>query len=162
MRRPNLIRFSRPALFAAATLTVLLSCDENLPTGPDEFAARLEIGVTSDTIIVGDSSKAQARAIGPNNVLISDLTFNWTTSSATTLGLASSDPATGRTRTLVALKPGLSAVTLTLPDKRFTTNPTTRPTTVVVGGVKVLSSRDSTLSAVNDTGFAIATSLVKN
>ena len=152
----------RSALVAATTLTVVVSCDENLPTGPDAFAARLEIGVTSDTIIVGDSSKAQARAIGPNNVLISDLTFSWTSSSATTLGLASTDPATGRTRTLVALKPGLSAVTLTLPDKRFTTNPTTRPTTVVVGGVKVLSSRDSTLSAVNDTGFAIATSLVKN
>ena len=162
MRRSQTIRMGRPALFAAAALTVLLSCDENLPTGPDAFAARLEIGVTSDTIIVGDSSKAQARAIGPNNVLISDLTFNWTTSSSTILALGSADAAAGRTRTLVAVKAGLSNLTLTLPDKRFTTNPTTRITTVVVGGVKVLSSRDTTLSAVNDTGFAIATSLVKN
>src|SRR6476620_382242 len=98
MRRPNLIRFSRPALFAAATLTVLLSCEENLPSGPDAFTARLEIGVTSDTIVVGDSSKAQARAIGPNGVLISDLTFNWTTGTSSIIGLASSDAAAARTR----------------------------------------------------------------
>jgi hypothetical protein len=148
-------------MFAVATLTVLLSCNENLPTGPDAFSARLEIGVTSDTIIVGDSSKAQARAIGPNNVVISGLTFNWTSSSATTLGLASSDEANGRTRTLVAVKPGQSVVTLALPDKRFTTTAATRNETIVVGGVKVLSSRDTTLTAVNDTAVAIATSLVK-
>ena len=162
MRRSRTIRLGRPALFAAAALTILLSCEENLPTGPDAFAAKLEIGVTSDTIIVGDSSKAQARAIGTNSVLISDLTFNWTTSSSTILALGSADAAAGRTRTLVAVRPGLSNLTLTLPDKRFTTNPTTRITTVVVGGVKVLSTHDSTLTAVNDTGFAIATSLVKN
>ena len=162
MRRPNLIGFSRPALVAAATLTVLLSCEENLPTGPDAFVARLEIGVTSDTIIVGDSSKAQARAIGPNGVLISGLTFNWATASSAILGLAASDAAEARTRTLVAIKPGQSVVTLSLPDKRFTTTATTRVETVVVGGVKVLSTHDSTLTAVNDTGFAIATSLVKN
>ena len=162
MRRPNLIRISRPALFAAATLTVLLSCDENLPSGPDAFAVRLEIGVTSDTIIAGDSSKAQARAIGPNGGLISDLTFNWTTSSPATLALASSDQPAGRTRTLIAVKPGQSVVTLALPDERFTTTNATRNATVVVAGVKVLSSHDSTLTAVNDTGFAIATSLVKN
>ena len=162
MRRSQVIRLGRPALFAAATLTVLFSCTENLPTGPDAFAARLEIGVTSDTIIVGDSSKAQARAIGPNNVLISDLNFNWTTSSSATLALGSADAAPGRTRTLVAVKPGLSVVTLSLPDKRFTTTNVTRTQTVVVGGVKVLSTHDSTLTAVNDTGFAIATSLVKN
>src|SRR4051812_1392598 len=158
MLRSNMTRL---ALFGAATLTVLVSCNENLPTGPDTFAARLEIGVTSDTIVVGDSSKAQARAVGQNNVLISGLNFNWTTSSAATLGLASSDEASARTRTLIAVKPGLSLVTLTLPDKRFTTTNATRNETVVVGGVKVLSSRDSTLSAINDTGFAIATSLVK-
>ena len=162
MRRSSVIRWGRPAVFAAATLTVLLSCDENLPSGPDAFTARLEIGVTSDTIVVGDSSKAQARAIGPNNVLISDLKFNWTTSSSATLGLGSADDASGHTRTLVAVKPGLSSVTLTLPDRRFTATSATRNETVVVGGVKVLSTHDSTLSAINDTAVAIATSLVKN
>ena len=159
---PNVIRWLRPAVLSATVLTVLLSCDENLPSGPDAFNVRLEIGVTSDTIIVGDSSKAQARAIGPNNVLISNLTFNWQSSVPATLGLAASDEAAARTRTLVAIKPGQSVVTLTLPDKRFTTSPITRIETIVVGGVKVLSTHDSTLTAVNDTGFAIATSLVKN
>jgi hypothetical protein len=161
MHHRQLLRWSRPAMFAAATLAVLLSCEENLPTGPDAFTARLEIGVTSDTIVVGDSSKAQARAVGPNGVLISDLTFSWTTSNGATLGLASSDEASARTRTLVAIKPGQSVVTLSLPDKRFTTTSATRNETVVVGGVKVLSTRDSTLTAINDTGTAIATSLVK-
>lgn len=159
---PNVIRALRPVVFSAATLVVLISCEENLPTGPDAFNARLEIGVTSDTIIVGDSSKAQARAIGPNNVLISNLTFGWQTSVPATVGLAASDAANGQTRTLVAIKPGQSVVTLSLPDKRFTTDNTTRTETAVVGGVKVLSTHDSTLTAVNDTGFAIATSLVKN
>ena len=162
MRRPNVIGWSRPAMFVAVALTVLVSCDENLPTGPDSFAAHLEIGVTSDTIVVGDSSKVQARAFGPSGVLISDLTFNWTSSSTGTLGLASADPANGHTRTLIGVKPGQAVITLALPDKRFTTDNATRNQTVVVGGVKVLSSRDTTLSAVNDTGFAIATSLVKN
>ena len=155
------MRWSRLALFGVGTLTVLLSCDEHLPSGPDAFTARLEIGVTSDTIIVGDSSKAQARAIGPNNVLISDLTYTWQTSSAATLGLASSDQANGRTRTLVAIKPGQSVVTLALPDKRFTTTNATRTQTVVVAGVNVLSSHDSILTAINDTARAIATSLIK-
>ena len=160
--RANVIRWSRPTLLVAATLTVLLSCNENLPSGPDAFPARLEIGVTSDTIVVGDSSKAQARAIGPNGVLVSGLSFNWTTSSSATLGLASSDSANARTRTLVGVKAGQSVITLTLPDKRFVTTSATRNQTVVVGGVKVLSSRDTTLSALSDTGFAIATSLVKS
>src|SRR5262245_40866596 len=162
MSRISMTRWSRPTIFAAATLTVLLSCDENLPSGPDTFAARLEICVTSDTIIVGDSSKAQARAIGPNGGVISDLTFSWTTSSPAILSLASSDQATGRTRTLIGVKAGPSTVTLALPDERFTTTNATRNATVVVAGVKVLSSRDSTLTAVNDPGFAIATSVVKN
>jgi hypothetical protein len=159
--RQNMIRWTRPAMFAAVGL-VLLSCDENLPSGPDTFPARLEIGVTSDTIVVGDSSKAQARAIGPNGGLISGLTFNWTTSSSATLGLASSDSANARTRTLVGVKAGQSALILTLPDERFVTTSATRNETVVVGGVKVLSSRDTTLSAINDTARAIATSLVKS
>ncbi len=158
----NVIRLSRPAMFAAAAVTVLLSCDENLPSGPDAFSARLEIGVVSDTIVVGDSGKAQARAIGPNGVLVSGLTFNWTTSSSATLGLASSDSASARTRTLVGVRAGQSVLTLTLPDKRFVTTGATRNETVVVGGVKVLSSRDTTLSAINDTAFAIAASLVKS
>lgn len=160
--RHHMTRWSRQAMLAAAALSILLSCDENLPSGPDTFSARLEIAVTSDTIVVGDSSKAQARAIGPNGGLISGLTFSWTTSSSTTLGLASSDPANARTRTLVGVKAGQSIVTLSLPDERFVTTNATRNETVVVGGVKVLSSRDTTLSAINDTGFAIATSLVKS
>jgi hypothetical protein len=162
MRRSPLIRWSRPALFAAATLAVLLSCDENLPSGPDTFAVRLEIGSASDTLVVGDSSKVQARAIGPNGGLITNLTFAWTSSNTTALGLAASDAANGQTRTLVAIKPGVSVVTLALPDERFTTTNATRNATVVVGGVKVLSSHDSTLTSINDTATAIATSLVKN
>ena len=162
MRRLNVTGWSRPAMFVAVALTVLVSCEENLPTGPDTFSARLEIGVTSDTIVVGDSSKVQARAIGPSGVLISDLTFNWTSSSAGTLGLASSDSANGRTRTLIGVKAGQAVITLALPDKRFATANATRSQTVVVAGVKVLSSRDTTLSAINDTGVAIATSLVKS
>src|SRR5689334_347386 len=158
MPRSDVNRWLRPAMVPVACLAVLLSCDENLPTGPDAFAARLEIGVTSDTIIVGDSSKAQARALGPSNVLISGLTFNWTSSSPATLGLASSDDAAARTRTLVAVRAGQSVLTLALPDKRFTATNATRNETVVVAGVKVLSSRDSTLSAVNDTAAAIAIS----
>ncbi|MGE5100446.1 MAG: invasin domain 3-containing protein, partial [Deltaproteobacteria bacterium] len=72
----------------------------------------------------------------------------------------SPDATSGRAKIFIGNKPGQSVVTLSLPDPRFATTSATRTQTVVVAGVRMLSTRDSTLTAINDTAFAIATSLV--
>jgi hypothetical protein len=45
-----------------ASLFTALSCSENLPNGPNTFAATIKIVVPHDTLVVGDSSSAQAIA----------------------------------------------------------------------------------------------------
>ena len=144
---------------------MIASCSENLPSGPEQFVAQLKIAVPHDTLVVGDSSTAQAQAFDEAGFAVSGLTFDWASASNAILGLAAAasgsvEQTSGRTQILVGNRPGQSVVTLTLPDSRFTTTAATRTQTVVVAGVRVLSTRDSTLTAVNDTGFAIATSLV--
>ena len=156
---------------AAAVLSVcmlagaVVSCSENLPSGPEQFVAQLKIAVPHDTLVVGDSSTAQAQAIDEAGFQVSGLTFDWASATNSILEVAtpasgSADATSGRTKLFIGNKPGQSVVTLSLPDSRFTTTNATRTQTVVVAGVRVLSTRDSTLTAINDTGFAIATSLV--
>lgn len=164
MRELRSLRVVATALaFVGAGLVV--SCNENLPSGPERFVAQLKIAVPHDTLVVGDSSTAQAQAFDEAGFEVSGLTFGWSSANTAILGLAAgassdSNAASGRTQIFVGSKPGQSVVTLTLPDTRFTTTNATRAQTVVVAGVRVLSTHDSTLTAVNDTAIAVATSLV--
>ena len=155
----------RSLCFAAAIL-VGASCTENLPNGPDTFGATIKIVVPHDTIVVGDSSTAQAQALDPSGRAILALKYTWTSAAPTIVDFAT--PATenvevteGRTKTMVGKFPGKSLVTLALPDSRFVTTNTSRNQTVVVGGVRILSTHDSTLTSVNDTVRAIAAGLVR-
>ena len=156
-------RRTRVALLTFASLFAVMSCDENLPNGPDRFPAQLKIVVPRDTIVVGDSARAQAQALDGNGNSISGLTFTWTTANANIVSLGqptdAAEERAGRLQALIAARAGQAVVTLALPDTRFTTTNVTRTVTSVVAGVRVLSTHDSTLTAVNDTAFAIATSV---
>jgi hypothetical protein len=166
MMRPSMSLTGRTrfVLPVAALLASALSCKENLPSGPDTFPVTIKIGVSHDTIVVGDSSIVQAVATDGSGRTIQSLSFAWTSADSTIVGFATPAPtpdgSSGRTRTLVGRRGGRSIVTLALPDSRFAVANAPRTETVVVGGVRVLSTRDSTLTAVNDTGFAIAAGLV--
>jgi hypothetical protein len=149
-----------------APLFFALSCSENLPNGPNTFAATIKIGVAHDTLVVGDSSAVQAIATDAAGNTIQSLSFAWTSADSTIVGFAApaatADGSSGRTRTLIGKRSGRAVVTLTLPDPRFVTANAPRTETVVVGGVRILSTHDSTLTAVNDTAFAIAAALVRS
>jgi hypothetical protein len=155
------------AALAATGLGIFAaSCTENLPQGPGTFAATVKIVVPHDTVVVGDSSSAQAQALDGSGNVIQGLTFKWTSAdeSAVALGAAATsndDAVKGRTQTFIAKKPGRAVVTLSLTDSRFVTTNATRTETAVVGGVRILTTHDSTLSAVSDTVMAIASGLVK-
>ena len=157
-------RRTRFVLPATALLVSALSCKENLPSGPDTFPVTIKIGVAHDTIVVGDSSVVQAVATDGSGRTIQSLSFDWTSADSTIVGFATPastpDGSSGRARTLIGRHGGKATVTLSLPDSRFAVANAPRTETVVVGGVRVLSTRDSTLTAVNDTGFAIAAGLV--
>ncbi len=149
---------------ACAALFVVVSCNENLPNGPQTFVAQLRIAVPHDTLVVGDSNVAQAQALDASGNQIESLAFTWTSADSSTVGFASpgaSDTSNGRTRRLIGQRTGRSGVTIALPDPRFVSSPATRMETVVVGGVRVLTAHDSTLSAINDTGVAVAAGLVR-
>lgn len=165
MRTLRVVRPAANALSALAIAGLVASCNENLPSGPERFVAQLKIAVPHDTLVVGDSSSARAQAFDEAGFQVSGLAFDWATADNSILGVVtpasgSDDAASGRTKTFVGNKPGQSVVTLSLPDARFTATNATRTQTVVVAGVRVLSTHDSTLSAVNDTAVAIATSIV--
>ena len=153
----------RRAFSLWAALGMVVSCTENLPTGPDNFGVQLSIVVPHDTLVVGDSSVAQARATDGSGHQIQSLSFVWGSADSATLGLAfgsTADGTSGRQRIFVGRKTGRSSVSLTLSDQRFVTTPAVRNETVVLGGVRVLTAHDSTLTAINDTAVAVAAGLV--
>ena len=169
MRELSFARRLRPrrlwVVVSATASIVALSCTENLPSGPATFGARIQIVLSHDTLVVGDSSTAQAQAIDSQGHVIQSLSFNWRSGDSTLLGLATLSPATpdassGRAKRLVGLRTGRSVVTLSLPDPRFVVTDASRTETVVVDGVRVLTTRDSTLTAINDTAVAIGAGLV--
>src|SRR5215470_1825719 len=102
----------RKSLLLAFAILVALSCDENLPTGPQTFVAQLKIAVVHDTVVVGDTNVAQAQAFDASGNRIQSLSFLWTAADPSVIGLASPNPDTssGRTRRLVGQKPGNSGV----------------------------------------------------
>jgi hypothetical protein len=156
------MRRSIPAVCAVAF--VALSCAENLPNGPQTFLAQLKIVVPHDTLVVGDSSAAQAQALDASGNRIQSLAFSWASADSGIVGLAtpaSPDTSAGRIRRFVGSRIGRSNVTLSLPDPRFVSTPTSRVETVVVGGVRILTTHDSTLTAINDTAVAVAAGLVR-
>jgi hypothetical protein len=165
-RRTPFARRARLALSAIAPLFVVLSCSENLPNGPNTFAVTIKISVPHDTLVVGDSSTAQAVATDGSGNTIQGLTFGWASADSSVVGFAAPDATpdatSGRTRRLIGRRAGRSVVTLSLPDPRFVVSNAARTETAVVGGVRILSTHDSTLTAVNDTGFAIAAGLVRS
>ena len=147
-----------------AAVFVVLSCDENLPSGPQTFAAQLKIAVSHDTLVVGDSNAAQAQALDASGNRIQSLAFTWSSTDSSTVGLvspASPDTSSGRARRLVGQRTGHANVSIALADPRFASNPISRTETVVVGGVTVLTTHDSTLNAISDTGVAVAAGLVR-
>ena len=157
-------RLWRAASFPIAALAFGVSCNENLPSGPATFGASLSITGSRDTIVVGDSSAAVATTKDSDGRAIQNLAYTWTSSDSATIGFAATatpDTSQGRKRVLVAKKTGRAVVTLSLPDARFVTTNATRSELGVVGGIRVLSTKDTTLSAVNDTAFAIAAGLVR-
>lgn len=161
---PRQTRNLRRAWTFWGALVTVVSCTENLPTGPDTFATQLSIVLTHDTLVVGDSSVAQAQATDGSGHQVQSLNFAWASADSSTVGLAAdatADGVAGRRRILVGRKTGRAGVSLTLADPRFVTSPSVRNETVVVGGVRVLTTHDSTLTAINDTGVAIAAGLVR-
>jgi len=164
--RAPLARRVRSVCLAAAALLIASSCNENLPSGPDTFGASIKILVAHDTVVVGDSSAVQAQALDTQGHAIQGLTFKWTSAAPTILDFSTPasdnvEGTSGRTRTFLGKFPGRSIVTLALPDSRFVTTNATRNETVVVGGVRILTTHDSTLTAVNDTVRAIGAGLVR-
>jgi Invasin, domain 3 len=149
---------------ACAAIFIALSCDENLPSGPQTFTAQLAIVVSHDTLVVGDSNVAQAQAIDAAGHRIQSLSFTWSSADSGVVGLlafGSPDTSSGRARRLVGQRTGRASVSIALADPRFASTPASRNETVVVGGVRVLTTHDSTLTAINDTAFAIAAGLVR-
>src|SRR5207247_9873943 len=118
------LRLRRLWVVVSATASIVaLSCTENLPSGPGTFGARIQIVLSHDTLVVGDSSTAQAQAIDSQGHAIQSLSFTWRAADSTLLGLATLSPATpdassGRAKRLVGLRTGRSVVTLSLPDPR--------------------------------------------
>ena len=167
MTRPSFFGRARGMTVVLATIAsvgIVSSCDENLPISPTTFSAQLAIVVPHDSIVVGDSSAALAKATDNAGHQILALKFGWTSGDSSVVGFATaadSEFLSGRSRTLIGKRPGHAVVSLALPDTRFVVPIGTRTTTVVVGGVRVLTSHDSILTAINDTGVAIAASLVK-
>ena len=76
----------RPIPLAGAGLFVALSCNENLPNGPQTFTAQLSIAVSHDTLVVGDSSVAQAQAIDASGNRIQSLDFTWSSTDSSIVG----------------------------------------------------------------------------
>ncbi len=152
---------ARLGLVLLASAFVVVSCDENLPSGPNTFTVTQAIVSTGDTLVINQTRVVDARVTDAQGNVINGLRYGWASADTNIIGLTipGTDSTAGQRR-LVAKRPGQSIVTLTLPDPRFVTSAATRTVTAVVGGVRVLSSRDSTLTAVNDTARAIATSLV--
>ena len=158
--RPTARRLAS-GLAVLAALVAVQSCEENLPSGPETFPATIRIRATGDTLVVGESRTIEAEAKDAAGNVVQGLSFNWAVSDTNVLGFvtpstSNDDVAAGRSRTLLGRRTGRSTVTLSLPDSRFVVTNATRNATVVVGGVRILSSRDSTLTSINDTAFAIA------
>ena len=132
-------RRTRVALLTFSALFAIVSCDENLPNGPDRFPAQLKIVVPRDTIVIGDSNPAQAQAIDANGHLVTGLTFKWTVTNNQVVALGApptsdADAVAGRTNSLISVRAGQATVTLELSDSRFTAASVTRTQTVVVAG----------------------------
>jgi hypothetical protein len=163
----NIHVFNRSRVLRAAVLPVAafaIACTENLPIGPNNFSANLVMKVAHDTIVIGDSSVASASAADAQGRTIQALTYVWKSADSATVGFAATatpDATQGASRTLVGKKTGLVGITVSLPDFRFSSSPATRTETGVVGGVRVLTSHDSTLTSVNDTGVAIGAGLAR-
>src|ERR1700741_2748753 len=99
------------ASFALATIASLLfavSCDENLPSGPNTFAGALRIVVPRDTLVVGDSSQASAEATDAQGRRIQDLEFTWTSADANVLGVVNpaAGDTSGRAKVFIGRRPG--------------------------------------------------------
>ena len=146
-------------LMAAVFLT--LSCSENLPSGPATFAAILTLLGLPDTIVIGDAPVGQARATDGNGRQVLALAFTWSVADTSIAGLGTADTASGRIRTVSARRTGRTQVTIHLPDPRFVAADVSKALTDVVGGVRINSSRDTTITAINDSGVSVATGLAR-
>ena len=159
-RAPRTLRSQRPFWVLAAVM-LALSCTENLPTGPATFAVILSMLGLPDTLVIGDAPVAQARATDGKGRQVQALSFTWSVGDTAIGGLGTADTGSGRSRTVNARRTGRTQVTVKLPDPRFTAPDVSKSLTDVVGGVRISSSRDTTLSALNDSGVAVAAGLAR-
>ena len=146
------------ALGSAAGL--LWACQENLLSGPTEFGATLSMPAWTDTIIVGDVKTATAKVIDAQSREIQNLTYHWAALD-TSLAHFAVSATSGNSITVTAAKPGATTVTLSMPDQRFVVTSIAKTLTVVIGGLAVSTSHDTTLTAIGDTARVFASSLVK-
>ena len=150
-------------LTAALTTAVVMSaCTEHLPMGPSAFLATVTITALPDTIVVGDTKVVSAVATDEAGNRVAALTYLWAVGDTGVLGLGTSDSASGRTRTLAARRPGVSSVTLRLPDTRFVTSPAIRNVTAVIARLQLTTARDTTMTAIGDTLMVRASGYIKS
>ena len=134
MTTPNTVRARRLLGAFAALVMVTTSCDEHLPSGPSTFATTIQIVVPHDTVVVGDSTAAQAQAVDAEGHTVQGLKFKWTSADPASLGVnapTGDDGTAGRTQTLVGKKAGRINLT-SAPGKGTTVTvvwpvPTERP-----------------------------------
>jgi hypothetical protein len=147
---------------AVATAAVVVACTENLPMGPNAFSATVSVTSLPDTIVVGDTKTVSAIAKDAAGNQVSGLTYTWAVGDTGVLGLGASDSASGRTRTVSAKRPGVSSVTLHLPDARFVTSNASKNVTAVIALLQITTSRDTTMTAIGDTLMVRASGYVKS
>jgi hypothetical protein len=150
------------ALSVAALALVAISCSEKLPLGPTGFSVSMAIKNLPDTIVIGDTKVAAAEVKDAAGAVIQKLQFTWTLSDTSVLGLGTADTDSGRTRTIIPKRGGVSGVTLTLPDSRFVVAPISKQVRAVVAAIAITSTKDTTLTAVNDTLTLRATGFAKS
>jgi hypothetical protein len=161
---PTVTAAIRRLLFvsAAATAAVMLACTENIPMGPSAFSATVAITSLPDTILVADTKTISAVATDAAGNKVSNLTYSWTVGDTGVLGLGASDSASGRTRTVSAKRPGVSSVTLHLPDARFVAVDASKNVRAVIARLQITTSHDTTITAMGDTLMVRASAYVKS
>ncbi|MFI5312430.1 MAG: hypothetical protein ACHQQ3_14425 [Gemmatimonadales bacterium] len=144
-----------------ATVVLAHGCTENLPSGPNTFSATLSLVNLPDTLVVADSRVVEAHVTDAAGHLVEGLSFSWALTDTTVAKLGTPDTSAGRSRTILARHGGLSRVTLSLTDSRFTVPNVFKQLTVVLGGVRIATSHDTTIASINDTAVAVGAGLVK-
>lgn len=153
---------SRTRLAIAGCLTFALlaasSCDEGLPTDPEQFLALLEqSGSWPDTLDAGERQTLHT-SVTVNQLTVTGAEVQWTVSAPTILSV---DTLTTADSTAIrGLRPGTARVTATLVDEALTEQSTNQDITVRLRGVRVAAPGvDTTVTSLGDTVLVRAAGL---